>query len=60
MVIDGAIDTPDLWKAGELALAEPLLDPHSMAETYWSLVTQEKSAWTLEFDLRPFNEDFFV
>ncbi|MFQ5993277.1 MAG: short-chain dehydrogenase, partial [Nitrospiraceae bacterium] len=32
----------------------------SMAETYWALVTQEKSAWTLELDLRPFNEDFFV
>ena len=60
VVIDGAIDTPDLRKAGGLTLAEPLLDPHAMADTYWSLVTQERSAWTLELDLRPFNEEFFV
>jgi hypothetical protein len=39
---------------------EPLLNPNSMAESYWNLITQEKNAWTLELDLRPFNEDFFV
>ena len=60
VVIDGAIDTPDSRKPSSLDLHEPLLNPDSMAETYWALITQEKSAWTLELDLRPFNEDFFV
>ena len=60
VVIDGAIDTPDSRKPSSVNLHEPVLNPDSMAETYWALATQEKSAWTLELDLRPFNEDFFV
>jgi NAD(P)-dependent dehydrogenase (short-subunit alcohol dehydrogenase family) len=38
---------------------EPLLDPDAMAETYWQLAVQDRSAWTLELDLRPFGEKFF-
>jgi hypothetical protein len=30
-----------------------------MAEAYWQLVIQDRSAWTLELDLRPFREKFF-
>jgi hypothetical protein len=30
-----------------------------MAAMYWQLVCQERSAWTLELDLRPFQEKFF-
>ena len=35
-----------------------LLSPDSMAETYWQLHTQDRSAWTLEADLRPSVEGF--
>ena len=38
---------------------EPLLDPDAMAEAYWQLAVQDRSAWTLELDLRPFGEKFF-
>ena len=35
------------------------LDPDAMATVYWQLVCQERSAWTLELDLRPYQEKFF-
>jgi NAD(P)-dependent dehydrogenase (short-subunit alcohol dehydrogenase family) len=38
---------------------DPLLDPDAMAEAYWQLAIQDRSAWTLELDLRPFGEKFF-
>jgi len=38
----------------------PALHPDAMALSYWNLVTQDPSAWTLELDLRPHREDFFV
>ena len=60
VVIDGAIDTPWAQRGSESEPNEPLLNPDAMAEAYWNLATQNKQAWTLEIDLRPFNEDFFV
>ena len=60
VVIDGAIDTPDAHQSSSLDSNDPLLNPDSMAEAYWNLAIQDKQAWTLEIDLRPFNEDFFV
>jgi len=38
--------------------ADGLLDPEAIAGTYWSLHTQDRSAWTLELDLRPHRERF--
>jgi hypothetical protein len=35
---------------------EAFLRPDGIAETYWQLVRQERSAWTFELDLRPFGE----
>ena len=60
VVIDGAIDTPWARRGSESDPNEPLLNPDAMAEAYWNVATQNKQAWTLEIDLRPFNEDFFV
>ncbi|MDE0297788.1 MAG: SDR family NAD(P)-dependent oxidoreductase [Candidatus Poribacteria bacterium] len=57
VIIDGVIDTPGL--PSNLS-DEPLLDPDAIAETYWSLVNQDKSAWSFEVDLRPHNEEFFT
>ena len=60
VIIDGAIDTPDLREQESPTSTEPLLNPDEMAEAYWSLIQQPKNAWSLELDLRPFNEDFFT
>lgn len=37
---------------------DSLLDPAAIAETYWHLHTQHRSAWTQELDLRPWAEKF--
>ncbi len=60
IVIDGWINTKAVQDQFEPSGEEPLLNPDSIAESYWNLVLQEKSAWTLELDLRPYNEDFFT
>lgn len=38
----------------------PRMDPDAMAESYWQLTRQHPSAWTLELDLRPKDEEFFT
>ena len=60
VVIDGMIDTPTVRKKYRPNRNEPLLNPEAIAEAYWNLACQRPSAWTLELDLRPYNEDFFV
>jgi NAD(P)-dependent dehydrogenase (short-subunit alcohol dehydrogenase family) len=37
---------------------EAFLDPDAVADSYWHLVEQDRSAWTLELDLRPHVEEF--
>ena len=37
---------------------DALLDPDAIAETYWHLAHQHRSAWTMETELRPFQEKF--
>ena len=59
VVVDGVIDTPEVRKAYAPGPDEPLLDPDAMAASYWGLVEQDQSAWTLELDLRPHSEAFF-
>ena len=60
VIIDGAIDTPDLREHESPTSTDPLLNPDEMAEAYWSLIQQPRNAWSLELDLRPFNEEFFT
>ncbi|OAP55791.1 hypothetical protein AYL99_09943 [Fonsecaea erecta] len=58
-IIDGGIDEPDAAHAASNdATPDGKLSPYAIAESYWSLHTQHKSAWTQEIDLRPFNEKF--
>ena len=59
VIIDGVIDMPDVRKRYKPGANEPLLKPGAIAETYWNLIQQERSAWSLEIDLRPYNEAFF-
>ncbi|MEZ5571848.1 MAG: SDR family NAD(P)-dependent oxidoreductase [Halioglobus sp.] len=68
ILIDGAVDAPDtlgkmlgpqLFQAlrEERGLEhDGLLLPEKVAETYWHLAQQHRSAWTHELDLRPFSD----
>ena len=56
VVVDGQIRPAS---ADERTRAdETYLDPDAIAESYWHLVEQDRSAWTLELDLRPHVENF--
>ena len=60
VVIDGAIDTPFIAENFPERYAkkdeEGILKPDVIAENYWNLYRQAKSAWTHELDLRPWTE----
>jgi NAD(P)-dependent dehydrogenase (short-subunit alcohol dehydrogenase family) len=59
-IIDGAIDTEFIRSnfPQRYALKEKdgILDPNAIADAYWMLHTQPRSAWTHELDLRPWIE----
>ena len=59
-MIDGPIDTPfvrerfpDMVKQRP---ADGLLQPDDIADLYWSIHQQRRSAWTFEADVRPWME----
>ncbi|MFB6127143.1 MAG: SDR family NAD(P)-dependent oxidoreductase [Halolamina sp.] len=54
VVLDGGIRPPE----GTVEEPAAYLDPDEIAESYWHLVEQDRSAWTLELDLRPHVEEF--
>ncbi|MES2903447.1 MAG: SDR family NAD(P)-dependent oxidoreductase [Pseudomonadota bacterium] len=65
LVIDAGVDTA--WVRERIALTkgaeavaemppDTLMNPESIAETYWQLHRQPRDAWTHEIDLRPFGE----
>ena len=67
ILVDGAVDAPDTL--GKMMGAEKfaemratkgaedgLLIPAEMAETYWHVANQHRSAWTHELDLRAFSD----
>ncbi len=60
VVIDGAIDTEfirsNFPERAALKGQDGILDPEAIAEVYWQLHTQTRSAWTHEMDLRPWME----
>jgi NAD(P)-dependent dehydrogenase (short-subunit alcohol dehydrogenase family) len=60
VVIDGPIDMPwireNFPKLVEERPADGLLAPDDIAETYWWIHRQPRSAWTHELDLRPWAE----
>jgi NAD(P)-dependent dehydrogenase (short-subunit alcohol dehydrogenase family) len=58
VVIDGQIGGPEEREQSPDRAAETFLDPEAIADAYWTLVTQDRSAWTLELDLRPHVEEF--
>ena len=62
VVIDGGIDGERLRsrfpRVAEERGAGGLLDIDAIAQAYWSIHVQPRSAWTHEMDLRPFKESF--
>jgi NAD(P)-dependent dehydrogenase (short-subunit alcohol dehydrogenase family) len=59
VIIDGVIDTPNVRRFYKPSAKEPLLEPDAIADAYWGIIQQERSAWSLEIDLRPYKEAFF-
>lgn len=57
-IIDGQIKHPDVPFTPEQIASGELLEPDAIAETYYQLHLQHRSAWTLELDLRPAVEKF--
>lgn len=58
VVIDGQIRTPEIEEAYPDRPAEEFLDPDAIADTYWHILEQDRSSWTLEADVRPHVENF--
>jgi NAD(P)-dependent dehydrogenase (short-subunit alcohol dehydrogenase family) len=62
VIIDGGIDGERLRNGSSQRAAEAgadgLLAPAAIAQSYWQLHEQHRSAWTLELDLRPYCERF--
>ncbi len=63
VVIDGVIDTEihrtqhaDMYN--RLAATDCLMKPEEIAEAYYALHEQPKTAWSFEIDLRPAGENF--
>ena len=63
LIIDSGVDTEwvrqrRIEALGPNALDDPdlLMPPSSVAESYWLLYQQPKSAWTFELEIRPFGE----
>ncbi|MBU2532870.1 MAG: SDR family oxidoreductase [Alphaproteobacteria bacterium] len=61
VVIDGGIDTAFTRERrgnayDDLKARSGILNPDDIAETYWNLHVQPRSAWTHEIDLRPWTE----
>jgi NAD(P)-dependent dehydrogenase (short-subunit alcohol dehydrogenase family) len=54
--VDGAIDIPGRKLAN--LKSDDMLDPDAIAETYWHVAHQHRSAWTMELEVRPFKEKF--
>ncbi len=54
--VDGAIDMPFIRERFPQLSADDMLKPSAIAETYWYLAHQDRSAWSHEVDVRPFKE----
>ena len=56
--VDGSIDIPGARGLKPSLQDGDFLKPDAVAETYWHLAHQDRSAWTMELEVRPFKEKF--
>src|SRR5262249_43099694 len=60
VVVDGGIEGDRLLSRAPHLLEERgpdgMLHPDAIAEAYWDMHHQHRSAWTLELDVRPWSE----
>lgn len=56
VVVDGVIDMPTTRQIFADRPDDFFLAPAAIAETFWHLAHQDRSAWTFQVDLRPFGE----
>lgn len=62
VLIEGAINNELMWRIERPRMEklgpEGAVDPEAIAEAYWQLHTQPRSAWSHELDLRPWSQPF--
>jgi NAD(P)-dependent dehydrogenase (short-subunit alcohol dehydrogenase family) len=62
VIVDGVIEGDRMLSRMPQLLeqrgADGLLHPDAIAEAYWDMHRQNRSAWTLELDVRPWSENF--
>jgi NAD(P)-dependent dehydrogenase (short-subunit alcohol dehydrogenase family) len=58
IIVDGQINTPRIQEMSPDREDHTMLSPEAIAETYCQLHAQDRTAWTLELDLRPAVESF--
>ena len=54
--VDGAIDMPAIRERFPQITEDAMLKPSAIAETYWHIAHQDRSAWSHDVDVRPFKE----
>jgi NAD(P)-dependent dehydrogenase (short-subunit alcohol dehydrogenase family) len=59
IVIDGVIQETEYEPGADGQTSDPLMNPAAIADAYWGLIKQDRSAWSMEIDLRPYREKFF-
>jgi NAD(P)-dependent dehydrogenase (short-subunit alcohol dehydrogenase family) len=57
-IIDGGIDNPRTRTRHADKPADAFLSADDIADSYWALSRQHRSAWTFEIDLRPYVENW--
>ena len=55
-MIDGGIRSAARTEAADNP--DSMLDPDAIAESYWNVLQQPRSAWSWELELRPWVEKF--
>eukprot|EP00271_Cylindrocystis_brebissonii_P001624 TRINITY_DN11888_c0_g1_i1.p1 TRINITY_DN11888_c0_g1~~TRINITY_DN11888_c0_g1_i1.p1 ORF type:complete len:250 (+),score=44.32 TRINITY_DN11888_c0_g1_i1:197-946(+) len=58
VILDGGVHSERMQKMRPGMAEDAMLIPEAIAESYWQLHAQHRSAWTQELDLRPFLEKF--
>jgi len=58
VVLDGLIDNKRTRQLNPKVSDDRYMQMRAISSTLINLLEQDKSAWTLELDMRPFNEPF--